>query len=48
MVTKVVIDILAFKVFALLMCRGSTKEKASALFDMSYGIDRMMMGDEST
>ena len=39
-VTRVMIDTLSFRVFALLMCRGSLKEKTNALFDISYGFDR--------
>ena len=46
MVTKVVIDTLTFKVFALLMCRGTTKEKANAMFNMSYGVDKIIMQGE--
>ena len=34
------IDLVAFKVFAILMCRGSTYDKALTLFNMSFGLDR--------
>ena len=39
-VTRVVVDTLSFRVFALLICRGTLKEKANALFDMGYGNDK--------
>ena len=31
------IDLINFKVFALLMCPGRPKDKANILFDMIYG-----------
>ena len=34
------VDLVNFKVFALLMCPGKPKDKASILFDLVYGPTR--------
>ena len=40
------IDTVAFKVFAILMCQGSTYDKANVLFDMCLGLDRLQQNTE--
>ena len=45
---NVFVDIINLKIFALLMCRGSSKDKAAILFDLILGPQSTSVGPNSS
>lgn len=43
---KLVIDTFMIKIFAILMCQGSTSQKSSILFDLIIGPRGMKLGKD--